>query len=595
MLLTILSVLLLQLQSAPAARGGIEGMVSHAVTGESLAQAQVTLVRTDRTSSTAGPTSTWTDGNGKFRFADLAPGMYRLFAARNGFGSQEYGQRTASGKGTVLQIAEGQVLKSIALRLIPGAVLSGRIADAAGQSLPMANVTLWRSSYDEQGKRRWIVVKSTKSDDRGEYRLFWIPAGRYFLSAAPEPSLADSIAGMEIGFAGFGGFGGERPSPNDPEMVAQMIRSQAVVSAGHVATYHPSTVDISRASAIDVKPGDELAGLDVQMDPQPVFRIRGHLFDEKGQPPSSAHVAIGPRTPDGGSSKNATYTAASGLFEIRDVVAGSYLLSAVSGDMSGLMMMGIAQIGDPSNPAVRQALSLASQMPVPLTANQSVEVSSDIDNVVLRFKPGFSVQGQVTVSGMTSVEALPGAAALRVGLEAGPTAGDFVLPATVAANGTFTVKGLSGDAYRVYAELPPNTYIKSARLGSADVLDQAAIINEPGVEILRIEISPNPGAVEGTIRDAESNPVESIQAVLIPNNRERHDLYKVAISEPGGHFKFSSIAPGAYKLFAWEDLESNAWFDPEILEKYDRQGTAVTVSESQTNQIDLRMIRAPMR
>src|SRR5262245_51740026 len=100
MLATIVSILLMQLQPATPARSGIEGIVTHAITGEPLTQTQITLIRTDRAdSTTTHPSSSFTDGNGKFRLVDLAPGTYRLFAARNGFTPWEYGQRSNGGRG----------------------------------------------------------------------------------------------------------------------------------------------------------------------------------------------------------------------------------------------------------------------------------------------------------------------------------------------------------------------------------------------------------------------------------------------------------------------------------------------------------------
>jgi hypothetical protein len=590
MFVAIVIGLLLQLP-ATADRAGIEGIVSNAVTGEPLAQAQITVVRSGGSleSAAVNPVSAMSDANGKFRLPDLPPGTYRLFGVRNGFSSQEYGQRSRGGIGTQLTVAKGEVLKNILFRLVPAATLTGRITDAAGQPLALAGVTLLRSTYDEHGRRQLIPAKSAQSDDRGEYRLFWIPAGHYFLSAVPAPSVADSIAGMEIGFdVRFSG----APRPDSSDLVAGVIRNQAVVSLSSALTYYPSTVDVSRAVPIDVRPGDELAALDIRMDPQPMFRIRGHVFDEKGRPARSANIGIGPRTPNGGTSKNATYTPATGLFEIRDVVAGSYLLSAMSGDMAGLMMVAIAELSDPDHPLTPQVRSLAANAPTPLSAHQFIEVSSDIDDAVLRFTSGFPINGQLTVSGMASVQELAGAARLRVGLESTADGiADLILPATVSANGEFTIKGLAPGSYRVYLDLPANVYIKSARLGTADVLDGSVTISEPVAETLRIEISPNTGTIEGSVRDAESKPLESIQTVLIPDKRERHDLYKTATSEPGGRVVFHGVPPGSYKLFAWEDLEANAWYDPVTLMKYEAQGKTITVSESETVRVDLRSIR----
>src|SRR5689334_16181697 len=86
----------------------------------------------------------------------------------------------------------------------------------------------------------------------------------------------------------------------------------------------------------------------------------------------------------------------------------SYVLNAMSGDMTGLMMTAIAELSDPDHPMTAQVRSLATNAQPPASTHQFIEVSNDIDDVVLGFTSGFSIQGQVTVSGMASVRELAG-------------------------------------------------------------------------------------------------------------------------------------------------------------------------------------------
>jgi hypothetical protein len=50
------------------------------------------------------------------------------------------------------------------------------------------------------------------------------------------------------------------------------------------------------------------------------------------------------------------------------------------------------------------------------------------------------------------------------------------------------------------------------------------------------------------------------------------------------------VAPGAYKILAWEALEANAHFDPQILREYEEQGKAIRVAEGGKITADVRMI-----
>src|SRR6185436_2015564 len=57
-----------------------------------------------------------TESDGKFIIKDLAPGSYRLTAARNGYSKQEYGQRTSRGPGTAITVQAGQNVKDVVFR-----------------------------------------------------------------------------------------------------------------------------------------------------------------------------------------------------------------------------------------------------------------------------------------------------------------------------------------------------------------------------------------------------------------------------------------------------------------------------------------------
>ena len=105
-------------------------------------------------------------------------------------------------------------------------------------------------------------------------------------------------------------------------------------------------------------------------------------------------------------------------------------------------------------------------------------------------------------------------------------------------------------------------------------------------------LSPNAGQITGTIVDRDRNPVRNIEAVLIPNDRERHDLYRTATSDQNGLFSIPTIVPGDYKLFAWEDIEPYAYMDPDFLRRYEGMGSSVNVLESQKLSIEPKLIPA---
>lgn len=84
-----------------------------------------------------------------------------------------------------------------------------------------------------------------------------------------------------------------------------------------------------------------------------------------------------------------------------------------------------------------------------------------------------------------------------------------------------------------------------------------------------------------------------VQAVLIPDQqRDRRNAYRFSIADQNGHFTLRVIPPGNYKLFAWEDLEPGAYYDPEFIRKYEDVGMPITVSESAALNFAVRVLPA---
>ena len=207
----------------PVAKATIEGTVVRSSTGEAVSRAQITIVRNAPAPVAAGqpnPAATqpqaagqrgaapqgaqgqanapaqtpsiapvFTDDQGRFQLTDLEPGTYRLFAARNGYTRMEYGQKLMNRPGTVLNITAGQIMKDVAFKLTPAGTVTGRIVDELGDPLPGLTVQILRSTYDQNGKRTLQPTSTAKSNDLGEYRVYFVPPGRYFVSAlAAAPS-----------------------------------------------------------------------------------------------------------------------------------------------------------------------------------------------------------------------------------------------------------------------------------------------------------------------------------------------------------------------------------------------------------------------
>jgi protocatechuate 3,4-dioxygenase beta subunit len=557
--------------------GAIEGVVLQAGSGDPIPKAQVTLSRVavvppPAAGGTAVPPPpvaqvppTTTDNAGKFSFTDLQPGTYRLIAGRNGFVRMNYGERFPGGPGTTVNVLAAQTLKDISFRLVQTATVSGRIRDTNGEPAAGLAVQLLKPSYSTTG-RTFQTVGSARTDDRGEYRMFWLSPGRYYLAVASNRNSLLSIDGIFIG-------GG--------------ANSNEIPAAGLPTVFYPGVVDPMRASTIEVGAGRELANVDVLLPQQPVYRIRGRVVDANGQTPRSASISLIPRDTSFSTitnSSSSNYNPASGTFELRDVVPGAYWLRAQASESATAQTISANLVGR----TVSEALSTVSG--VRMAAQVSVDVSGDVEGVVLAMSPGLSIPGILRVEGAP----LPANATPRMGLR--PSAPNGLSSSTqlVNADGTFTMPNVFAGEYRITVlTVPPDYYVKEARIEQTDVLNQPWVIGNSIRGTLEVVLSSAAGQIEGTVVDARSQPVSSIQTVLIPDqDRSRTDLLKQATTNHEGRFTFRGITPGNYKIFAWEAIESNSFFDPDVLSQYEQQARAVRIVEGDKQKLEVKVIPA---
>jgi hypothetical protein len=531
----------------------IEGFVVRAGTNEPISRARVTALRMtgpDGASLPPGPRqaipAVTTDSQGYFVLRDLPPGSYSLTAGRNGFARQAYGERAPGRPGAPLNVVAGQSLKDLAFRLIPGGTITGRVADVTGEPLAGMNVQLVKAAYNNNGKRTFQTSFSARTDDRGEYRLYWITPGRYYLNVNPIPAGPTYQAANEV------------------------------IDPGYVVTFYPGAIDPSMAEAIEVRPGAEMSGIDFTLAQQPLFRLRGRVFDTRtGQSPRNANVLISPRSPSAFYTLGRTpvnYDAASGTFEIRDVPAGSYWVRAFGFDpTTDLTPGGIAR----------------NSVQVPVEVN-----NADVENMVLALASGFQMQGRVVVDG-APLASLPDLERAFIYLEPFEPATFAVPQKQLKADGLFTLENIPAGDYRVMlGQLPAKTFIESIRLGQTDV-SSGMTITAPLSDQLEVVLSTKSGLIEGTIVDRDQKAMPGVQAILVPDRqRERRDLYRFANTDQNGRFTLRTIAPGDYKIFAWEDAEPGAYNDPEFLRNYEAAATPAKVSESESLSVVVKVLAA---
>jgi hypothetical protein len=515
----------------------IAGMVVKLAASEPLRKVTVQLDSADdRTRSIF----TSTDAGGRFQLKRLDPGRYRLLVMRNGFVSQEYGQKTPGDPGSTLTLRPGQDIKDLLFRLIPSAVIAGRVIDEDGEPLPYTQVSALREFYSE-GKRKLMPQTVETTNDLGEYRLFGLPPGRYFIRAVYRRTRGYSRSSIQL-----------------PE--------SELTEHGYAPTYYPGSPDPSKAVAFTVKAGEEVPSTEILLRPVSTFSIRGRVYNMVSKRSNAGvMIELEPRNTEfiwsfSGGTTNVQNQ--DGAFEIHDVVPGSYTLLAF-------------WFEEEKTYQARQVLEVG---------------SANVDGVALTIAPGIPVNDRIQRDGQPSLASrgelsvyLRGAESERFGGASAQVNGD-----------AFTLKDVSEGTYRLNVSgQSQDCFLKSVRFGGTESLDDGFTVRRGVEAALEVTISSRGARIQGAVADADNLPAAGVWVVLVPDEPRRNQfrLYQARTTDQYGRFDLRGIAPGSYKLFSWEKVEQGEWGDPDFLKPFEEKGERITVQEGDSKSVNLAAIR----
>lgn len=514
----------------------IEGRVVNGATGQPIRKVALMLVGGGSGGATILKGAS--DDDGAFAFQDVSPGQYQLIAERAGFARQAYGAKGNLLSGTPLALSAGQRMKDLVFKMSPDAVISGRVLDEDGETVPGAMVLALKSTY-QRGEKTWLPLGSGQANDLGEFRLSGLGAGSYVVAAAPRLA-ATSMLGVS----------GQAPG-NTPER-------------DNVTTYYPNATDPVNAIPVNVASGSETKGTDVRMIRAQTVRVKGKISGMG----DSKQILVR-LVPKGAgilsmiTGKMTVIQEANGAFELSGVAPGAYLLTA--GPVSSLLGGGGASAAMP--------LQVKDQ---------------HIEGIVLSPGGGSELPGVVVVDGKDPVKL----DAVQVAL----TPRDFVSlsapNAKAGEDGKFTLKSVSPDRYLLQVSgNPPGSFVKRVRLGETDVTEEGMDLTGGVAGSLQVTLGLAGAQVDGVVQGADEKPVSGATVVLVPDSR-RYSLFKEARTGDNGSYSFKGVPPGDYKILAWTDIETGAYQDPEFLKRYESKAEKLSLKESDRKSLSLKAIPA---
>jgi protocatechuate 3,4-dioxygenase beta subunit len=504
-----------------------------------------------------------TSSDGAFRFTNLKPGKYRLLAAHpNGnYYLAEFGQRNPRGPGYDFSIEDPRITR-LRMEMAPLASISGRVVGADGNPAAHAHVFAAEIAY-QNGSRVLNQMQGVETDERGNYRLFWLPPGRYFVGA-----FLEGIRRRQYSVP----FGppGRVESMNQTFTKAFLLYSSGsdgeVVRDVYQTVYSPGVTNPDTANMIDLRLGTSMTGVDIALAPgrNRAVKIHGVVTDgANGQPVRNASVQAVPQLTGPITVAPSINTDSNGAYELDGLMLGKYSIVATSNENN-------------TRRFAVQALSVD---------------SSDIAGINLTLSSGVTVQGRVTLDGSA-------AEGIRITLARD---NNVLLPgfSAVSVGGAFSITGVAPGTYRVVRSDPASaganpSYIQSIRFGGVvEPSDPKVEIGNSGLATLDVALGRSSGTAEGRVVDAQHQPSANVMVVLVPTDVKRLDLFKTATTDLAGQFHISSMAPGTYLAFAWPWVPGGIWQVPEFLNSVERRGTRVVIPDGTSANLELTLLPEP--
>lgn len=517
MLLLQVSGVALARQSSGSGQATVEGTVVNAINARQIPRAGVLLRNIQRTDNVI-----WTraDDTGRFSFKNVDPGTYRLSGDRQGFFTETRKNATQ----TLVDVSARDHLQNVLVRLLPFAVVTGRILDEKND--PVQNVEVRLYAWDYVRGRRVLGIKASGvTDDRGEYRIPGVRPRSYFLLANYD-FRKEWLRSM-----------GDLSKSTRPDIA-------------YLPQFFPGTTDFREAQQLALKPGDEVFQ-DFLFSSRPAVSVHVKVVNGLSGSPavnavvtaSWANVPVGINPIKGEADKN-------GIFEIWGLAPGSYTLQTSFQDQG-------------ENYSGEEQLEVG---------------SAGVAEANIAGMPDFEINGQVRIEGTQQ----PPLRQVSVDFT---TVGNtpFAIFRAAASRPNFRLAGKLHleTHYRVNAvNLEDDYYLKSILVAGKEMPQTDVVVGGKQSEI-EVIVSPLGGHIEGVVLDFKNQPARGSLVMLAPDVTETDPSQIRQIrSDANGKFILRGVPPGAYRLIAFEDVTvDDLMAQPEVLNRFVNQGASVKVAE----------------
>jgi len=438
-----------------------------------------------------------TDQTGSYRITNLSAGTYAISTITPAL--------VPANQLDSVVVADGEEVQDVNISLVPGGVITGKITDFEGEPVIGQRVSISpvyegipsRSSSTLMGR---LFINNT-TDDRGVYRAFGLPPGKYKVSVGES----------------------DRGTKSSREYFKE--------------TFYPSVTDAAKATVIEVTEDSVTNDVDIVMGrPIGTFTVTGRVVDEDGKPIPNIPLGVGQtiqydRNTSGGSSGSAGYVDANGEFRLENVTPGTYTIYT-------------------SPPP-------GSDVP---TASVTFDVvDRDLDDLLIKTTKGSSLSGVIVLDGNESAPNMLSSLRIAASVKSTEVAYANAPASAVGQDGTFRINGVrsgiaglwlwSGSDKRKKFEI-----VRVERNGiSSDTINVKAGEHVTGLRVI-VKCRNLTGAIRGQLKveNGELPPVSQLWLLLWPLDDNLEPKRESSIPGPKldgrGRFVAEGLPAGTYQL-----------------------------------------------
>jgi hypothetical protein len=522
----------------------LRGYVVAAETGSPVRRAMVRAFATTGGMGGGGVTST--DADGRFELRDMPAGSYNISVSKAGYVTMQYGQRRPNqGGGTLLEVRDGQLVEKIAFSLPRGGVITGRVTDEYGDPIAGAQVNALQYRF-MGGGRRLTPAGGGSTDDLGNFRIFGLAPGEYFVSGVMRSPMMMGGPGMTT-----------------------------TTTEGYAPTYFPGTPSPAQGQRVTVRAAQETTNVSFALSVTRLVSISGRVMTAASEPVVQAMVRLAPadRSEMGMMMMGGGFTRADGSFQIGGVTPGSYSVMVMPRDFNNASSVEFGQA--------------------------RVTVGTDnIENVLIVTSRGATLRGSIVTEDQQLLPVRP----QQVNAFARPVEPEVMMPmgggpARVHEDWTFEMTGLA-ERRIIGASVAEggDWLVKAVYHNGIDITD-AGLEFTPGQDVdgVQIVFTNRRTEVTGLITDDRGKP--SLDATVIAFSQDvrrwtsASRYVRTARSTQDGRYTLRGLPPDDYFIAIVRDIEPGQWQDPEYLETLRDSALRISIAEGESRAQDLKLPR----